>query len=393
MDDAPETRWPAPPPPPPPRPPGRSGIGVVGALLLIGLGMLIYRFAVPRLLGPLHDPNATSRTVLARGDLAESEKGTIALYKAASRAVVHITNVGLRSSPFSMDVRAVRQGTGSGFVWDTRGYVVTNAHVVRAGQQYRVTLADDTTYQADLVGAEPSVDVAVLKLRGAPAEKLLPLAVGSAADLEVGQSVYAIGNPFGLDQTLTTGVVSGLGREINTDAGETIRGVIQTDAAINPGNSGGPLLDSAGRLIGMNTAIISPSQASAGIGFAIPVEMVNGIVPRLIRGARESAGLGVTLGPDSALRQRGMEGALVINVLPDSAAQKAGVRGTRQDPETGEIELGDVIVAIDEKPIRGQLDLGTVLDAYQVGQAARLTVLRKAERVTLDVTLQQVVRR
>jgi S1-C subfamily serine protease len=365
----------------------------VGALLLIGLGMLIYRFVVPRLPGSLHDRQATGRAVVARGDLAPAEKSTIELYKQASRSVVHITSVGLRRSLFSMDVRAIPQGTGSGFVWDTSGYVVTNAHVVRSGQQYRVTLADDSTYAADLVGAEPSVDVAVLKLRGAPSEALVPLAVGTAHDLEVGQSVFAIGNPFGLDQTLTTGVVSGLGRTITTDEGEPIRGVIQTDAAINPGNSGGPLLDSAGRLVGMNTAIISPSQASAGIGFAVPVEIVNTVVPRLIRGRSERAGLGVTLGPDSALRRHKVEGALVLQVLPDSAAAKAGLQGTREDPRSGQIVLGDVIVAIDDKPVRGQLDLGNVLDAYQPGQRAKVTVLRGSERLTLDVMLQPVLRR
>jgi S1-C subfamily serine protease len=369
--DAPDDRLDyLPPPPRPPAPPARGGIGIVGALLLIGLGMLIYRFVVPRVVGgALHDRDAGSRPVAARGELAPAEHSTIELYKQASRSVVHITSVGLRRSIFSMDVRAIPQGTGSGFVWDTQGYVVTNAHVVRSGQQFRVTLADDSTYAADLVGAEPSVDVAVLKLRGAPSEKLEPLALGTASDLQVGQSVFAIGNPFGLDQTLTTGVVSGLGRTISTDEGESIRGVIQTDAAINPGNSGGPLLDSAGRLIGMNTAIISPSQASAGIGFAVPVEIVNTVVPRLIRGRTERAGLGVTLGPDSALRQQKLEGALVLQVLPDSAAAKAGLQGTREDARTGQIVLGDVIVAIDDKPVRGQLDLGTVLDAYQPGRA------------------------
>jgi S1-C subfamily serine protease len=356
--------------------------------------MLIYRYVVPRVAGGrLYDPDAQARPVLARGELAPAEQSTIALYRQASRSVVHITNVALRRSMLSMDVRAIPQGTGSGFVWDTQGYVVTNAHVVRSGQHFRVTLADDSTYAADLVGAEPTVDVAVLRLRGAPAEKLQPLALGTAADLQVGQSVFAIGNPFGLDQTLTTGVVSGLGREISTDQGESIRGVIQTDAAINPGNSGGPLLDSAGRLIGMNTAIISPSQASAGIGFAVPVEIVNTMVPRLIRGRTERAGLGVILGPDSALRQQKLEGALVLEVTPGSAAQKAGLRGTREDPRTGQIELGDVIVAIDDKPVKGQLDLGTVLDAYQPGQPAKVTVQRGAERLTLDVTLQPVLRR
>lgn len=294
---------------------------------------------------------------------------------------------------FSLDVRAIPQGTGSGFVWDTQGVVVTTAHVVRGAQRFRVTLADDSTWEADLVGAEPSVDVAVLRLRGAPAERLVPLALGAASSLEVGQHVFAIGNPFGLDQTLTTGVVSGLGREIATDEGETIRGVIQTDAAINPGNSGGPLLDSAGRLVGMNTAILSPSQASAGIGFAVPVETINSVVPRLVRGSSERAGLGVTLGPDSVLRARRLEGALVLQVLPGSAAEAAGVRGTREDPRTGRIDLGDVIVAVDGTPVRGQLDLGPVLDAFQPGQAVRVEVLRAGERVTLPVTLQPVLRR
>lgn len=380
------------PAPQPPRGPRASLLLLCGALLVLG-GMLLERVlarAEPR---PLHDAAATARPVAARGELAPAEQGTIALYKQASRSVVHITTLGLRRGMFSLDVRAIPQGTGSGFVWDTQGVVVTNAHVVRGAQRFRVTLADDSTWEADLVGAEPSVDVAVLRLRGAPAERLVPLALGAASSLEVGQHVFAIGNPFGLDQTLTTGVVSGLGREIATDEGETIRGVIQTDAAINPGNSGGPLLDSAGRLVGMNTAILSPSQASAGIGFAVPVETINSVVPRLVRGSSERAGLGVTLGPDSVLRARRLEGALVLQVLPGSAAEAAGVRGTREDPRTGRIDLGDVIVAVDGTPVRGQLDLGPVLDAFQPGQAVRVEVLRAGARLALQVTLQPVLRR
>jgi S1-C subfamily serine protease len=226
--------------------------------------------------------DAQPRAITPRGALQADELANINLFKQASPSVVNITSLGVQRDMFSMNVQQVPRGTGTGFVWDAQGHIVTNFHVIQGGQGARVTLSDQSVYDAKLVGAFPDRDLAVLQI-DAPKEKLPPLAMGSSRDLVVGQRVYAIGNPFGLDQTLTMGIVSALNREIESFNNRTIRGVVQTDAAINPGNSGGPLLDSAGRLIGVNTQIASPSGASAGIGFAIPVDEVNRIVPRRTR--------------------------------------------------------------------------------------------------------------
>ncbi|MFO0867302.1 MAG: trypsin-like peptidase domain-containing protein, partial [Gemmataceae bacterium] len=224
------------------------------------------------------DPNAQPRTVAPRGDLAEDEKSTINLFKAASPSVVHIRSIQSRTDPFGFQMNKVEAGSGTGFVWDEKGRIVTNFHVVKGATELQVTLADHSTWRAVQINYDESKDLAVV-WTDAPKERLKPLPVGESAKLLVGQKVFAIGNPFGLDQTLTTGIISARGREIDSAVGQTIKNVIQTDAAINPGNSGGPLLDSAGRLIGVNTAIISPSGSSAGIGFAIPVDEVNRVVP------------------------------------------------------------------------------------------------------------------
>jgi S1-C subfamily serine protease len=216
-----------------------------------------------------------------RGELAADEQSTIALYKRCAPSVVHITSLARQTNPYTLNVQQIPRGTGSGFVWSKDGFVVTNYHVIQGASGATVTLADGTSHRARLVGAYPDKDLAVLRI-DAPAAALYPIDVGTSADLQVGQKVFAIGNPFGLDQTLTTGVISALNREIESVTGRPIRGVVQTDAAINPGNSGGPLLDSYGRLIGVNTAIASPNGASAGIGFAIPVDEVNRVVPELI---------------------------------------------------------------------------------------------------------------
>src|SRR5688572_23466212 len=229
--------------------------------------------------------DANPRVPATRQALSPDEVNNINVFKAASPSVVNITTLAVARDAFSMNVQQVPRGTGTGFVWDERGYIVTNFHVVQEASGARVTLADQTSYRAQLVGVFPDRDLAVLKI-DAPRQKLPPLAIGSSKELAVGQKVYAIGNPFGLDQTLTTGVVSALDREIDSVNQRTIRGVVQTDAAISPGNSGGPLLDSAGRMIGVNTAIYSMSGSSAGIGFAIPIDEVNRIVPRLIRDGR-----------------------------------------------------------------------------------------------------------
>jgi S1-C subfamily serine protease len=239
-----------------------------------------------------------------------------------------------------------------------------------------------------LVGAAPDKDLAVLKI-SAPAEKLRPIPIGDSRNLLVGQSVFAIGNPFGLDQTMTSGIVSALGREIQSVTGRTIQGVIQTDAAINPGNSGGPLLDSAGRLIGVNTAIFSPSGASAGIGFAVPVEVVNRVVPEVIRHGRViRPGIGVTVAHERLAERLGIEGVLVINVQKGSSAEAAGLRGTSQ--RGAEIILGDVIVSIQNKKITSYDDLKNEFDNYKVGDVVELGILRDGKSLTIPVRLEEV---
>ncbi|MHC5010305.1 MAG: S1C family serine protease [Planctomycetota bacterium] len=335
-------------------------------------------------------PPADPRPVAARGDLDTQEQSTIELFRRASPSVVHIANVALRRNPWTRDVTAIPQGAGSGFIWDEDGHVVTNAHVLRDGDRFDVTLADGNTWPARLVGAEVDKDVAVLRIDGPEDQTYRPLAVGTSADLQVGQSVYAIGNPFGLDQTLTTGVISGLGREIRALTGRRIRDVIQTDAAINPGNSGGPLLDSAGRLLGMNTALYSPTGTSAGIGFAVPVDTINRIVPRLLGGDRaQRAGLGVTFLPSNYTVGR-IRGVVVQQVMPDSAAARAGLQPTRRDPKSGRVILGDVIVALDGRPVTSEVDLLDLLDEKEIGDLVTVTVERGKTRTDVDLTLQPV---
>jgi S1-C subfamily serine protease len=240
-------------------------------------------------------PSAQPRGITPRGDLGAAEQATINQFKAAAPSVVHVTNVAVCQDPFSLYTREIPRGTGTGFIWDTDGFIVTNYHVVDGASRVRVVLADRSTYDSDQIWGYADKDLAVIRI-DAPKGKLKPIAVGTSRDLQVGQETLAIGNPFGLDQTLTTGVVSALDREIESANGLPIRGVIQTSAAINPGNSGGPLLDSAGRLIGVNTAILSPSGTFAGIGFAIPVDEVNRIVPQLVaQGQRERPRLGIPI--------------------------------------------------------------------------------------------------
>jgi len=288
---------------------------------------------------------------------------------------------------WNFSTQEVPEGTGSSFVWDEGGHVVTNYHVIKGAGAAHVTLADHTTLRASLVGAAPDKDLAVLHI-DAPKNKLVPIMVGKSSDLQVGQMAYAIGNPFGLDLTLTTGVISALDREIQSVTKRTIKNVIQTDAAINPGNSGGPLLDSAGRLIGINTAIYSPSGSSAGIGFALPVDEVNRVVPQLIKkGKLERPGLGVRLLADQNARELGVEnGAVVLNVYHDGPADKAGLRPTRRT-RSGRISLGDVILAIDDKPIEKANDLFDVLEKYKIGDTVTLTILRDEKQTQVQATL------
>jgi S1-C subfamily serine protease len=336
----------------------------------------------------LHDPDAQPRLVTARGDLAEDEKNTIELFRNASPSVVYITSIAVRRSLFNLNVYEIPQGTGSGFIWDKKGRVVTNYHVISDANRIEVTLADRTTWKGILVGAAPDRDIAVLQI-SAPASKLRPIVIGDSDDLLVGQKVFAIGNPFGLDQTLTTGVVSALNREITSVTGRTIHGVIQTDAAINPGNSGGPLLDSAGRLIGVNTAIYSPSGGSAGVGFAVPVSEVNGVVPQIIRtGKVIRPGLGVSLANKQLARELNVEGVLIINVQPGSAADKAGLQGTREVADG--IVLGDVIIAVNDKKVSDYNELRDELELHEVGDTVVLTVERSGENMQVDIVLEAV---
>jgi S1-C subfamily serine protease len=330
--------------------------------------------------------SAEPRAITPRGDLSSDETSTIELFKAVSPAVVHVTSVEVRRGRLSLNMFEIPQGTGSGFVWDTDGHVVTNFHVIQNADRAEVTLNDNTVWRATIVGTAPDKDVAVLKI-DAPKEKLTKIALGTSNNLQVGQKVFAIGNPFGLDQTLTTGVISGLGREIQSVTKRPISGVIQTDAAINPGNSGGPLLDSAARLIGINTAIYSPSGAYAGIGFAVPVDTVNRIVPQLLaHGKVVRPGLGIVPASEQIVRQLKVQGVLVLSVPDGSAAQQAGLVGTTQGPQSW--ILGDLIVSLDGEPVKELNDLYRALDKHEVGDVVKLDVVRKGEKRTVEVKLQ-----
>jgi S1-C subfamily serine protease len=358
---------------------------VVITCCIIGLGWMLESPAQ----GQLRNPNAAPRTITPRGGLNTEERATIGLFRQASPSVVYITTLARQRDLFSLNIAEIPQGSGSGCIWDQDGHIITNSHVIQGASAARVTLADHSVWDAQLVGVAPDHELAVLYIK-APKNQLRPLAIGTSADLEVGQSVFAIGNPFGLDQTLTTGIISALGREINATTGRTIAGVIQIDAAINPGNSGGPLLDSAGRLIGINTAIVSSSGTSSGIGFAVPVDTVNRIVPQLIRqGEVTRAGLGVRIGDDRVSRRFKLPGVLIIEVDKGSAAEAAGLRGTRVDAKGG-TTLGDIIVAIDGNRIETSNDLFNALEKRAVGETVKVTVARGETRLSVSVTLQAV---
>ena len=378
--------------PPPSRPPagGRSNWLLLIFSLLIAL--LLWRSFFHRPVERLN-PDAQARPIAPAGSLAEDEKATISLYRQASKSVVNITTSEVGRN-FNLDVLEMPKGSGTGFIWDEKGYIVTNFHVVDGGNKFRVTLSDQSPWDAVFVGGEPNKDLAVLKIE-APAARLQPLLVGTSGDLEVGQKVFAIGNPFGLDQTLTTGVISGLGRQIKAVTGRVIDGVIQTDAAINPGNSGGPLLDSRGRLIGVNAAIFSPSGASAGIGFAIPVDTVQRIVPQILRhGKVIRPGLAAAYAPDQIAARLGLKGVLVGTVKPGGPADQAGLIPMRRSAG-GDILLGDLIVAVDGKPTETVESLLDALDKHEIGGSVKLTVLRgvlspNEQTLELTATLQGV---
>lgn len=334
---------------------------------------------------PRHDPQAVPHSVTARGDLAADELNTIEVFKKISPSVVYITSITLQRDLFSLNAVEIPQGTGSGFIWDDQGRVVTNYHVISDAGRIQVTMADNSSWKATLIGAAPDKDLAVLQI-DAPRHLLRGIPVGEAKNLLVGQKVFAIGNPFGLDQTMTSGIISALGREIKAVTGRQIHGMIQTDAAINPGNSGGPLLDSAGRLIGVNTAIYSPSGAYAGIGFAVPVEEVNTVVPQLIRhGKLIRPGIGAVLADTRLARRLGVEGVLILQVEKNSPAHRAGLRPTEQ--RGNEIILGDIIAGVAGKAIRSYDELRTELERYQVGDEVVLSIVRDNRALEVAVQL------
>lgn len=334
-------------------------------------------------------PDVSPRTVAARGDLAADEKATIELFENSRDSVVFITTKALVRDFWTRNVFMVPRGTGSGFIWDDAGHVITNFHVIEGTNEAMVKLSDGRDYRAALVGASPAHDIAVLRI-GVGFKRPPPVPLGTSHDLKVGQRVFAIGNPFGLDWTLTTGIISALDRSLSGN-GVTIEHLIQTDAAINPGNSGGPLLDSAGRLIGITTAIYSPSGANAGIGFAVPVDTLNRVAPQLIRrGKYIRPALGIEL--DEGINERlktllRVNGIVILRVSPGSAAERAGLKGAMVSRDGG-IVPGDIITAVDGKQVDTVSKLLARMDDHAVGDTLKVTVLREGQMIDIVVTLQ-----
>jgi S1-C subfamily serine protease len=324
------------------------------------------------------------RPVAARGDLSEAEQSIIELFERVSPSVVQVVGRQGGRNLFNEDDAGVLSGTG--FVWDGAGDIVTNNHVVNGTTEVAVRLATGGALAADIVGTAPNYDLAVIRLRN-PQMALKPVAIGSSADLKIGQFAFAIGNPFGLDQSLTFGVISALHRRLPTSSGHQITNVIQTDAAVNPGNSGGPLLDSSGRVVGVNTAIISPSGSNAGVGFAIPMDVVNRVVPQLIRDGRvPTPGIGIVAVSEQDATRLGVEGIPILRTLPNSPAARAGLRGV----DTRTRALGDVIVSVNGKPVQRLSDLTNELDEVAVGHDVKLGILHDNHTETITVTVADV---
>ena len=361
----------------------------------------------PRGDGPVNLPmpaksetrDASYRTVQVKQRLTDGERETVNLFNDAKSSVVYITNVAVRRDAFTLNLTEAPQGAGSGIVWDAKGHIVTNYHVIAKANQLKVSflpkeggVAKQKVFDAAIVGFDDDKDIAVLQVTDPEALRVMkPLVIGTSGEAMVGQRVYAIGNPFGLDHTLTTGIISGLGREIQSgNTGRPIDGIIQTDAAINPGNSGGPLLNSSGQLIGINTAIYSASGTSSGVGFALPSDMVSGIVDQIIRTGRVTRPiLGVSFAPDGALDQLGLGGVLVLDAREGGPAYRAGVRSTSRD-ESGRLILGDIIIELAGEPIQDSSDLYRTLDKLQVGETVEMKLIRGVEKVTTQIQLDDI---
>lgn len=325
----------------------------------------------------------------AVGDLGADERANIEIFERVSPAVTFITNKRLQRDYFSFSIMEIPQGTGSGFLWDNKGHIVTNFHVIYEADEIEVRLRNGKSYDAEVVGADPDHDLAVLQI-DATNLNIAPLMLGSSNDLRVGQKVLAIGNPFGLDSTLTTGIISALGRTIQSMTKRYIHDVIQTDAAINPGNSGGPLLDSFGRLIGVNTAIMSPSGTYSGVGFAVPVDTVNRVVTKLINhGKVERPGLGISLIPEHIMSRIGIEGVGILDVFKGSSAEDAGLREVKRLPN-GRVEMGDIIIEVDGSTIRKSSDLIKILDRHEVGDEVDIVIIRRSVKKTIRIVIQSV---
>jgi S1-C subfamily serine protease len=372
---------------------------------LVVLGVFLGQFVVNRIEMSRMAKAQVPREVAPRGPLTAEEQSTVGLFEQSSPSVVYVTTLQRMRDRFTRDVTDVPAGTGSGFLWDDLGHVVTNFHVIQQGLMsdatFTVTFSDQATYRAEVVGVAPNNDLAVLRI-DAPKDRLRPLVVGTSSDLKVGQSVLAIGNPFGLDKTLTTGIVSALGRTIQSPSGLPIEDVIQTDAAINPGNSGGPLIDSAGRLIGVNTQIASPNAAagvagSVGIGFAIPVDTVNRIVPSMLRNYRPGRpgtptqpvlGIGRLL--DDRVnaefsRRLGVMGLIVVAVDPNGGAAKAGIRGV--DLQAENPTVGDIILEVGGRKVTSRSDLIVALSRFDPGQSVTVKVWNAGAEREVQVML------
>ena len=362
----------------------------IRTLLFVLIGLITLLFLLPRFEALWLSMHAEPRAVTARGALSDTERTNIEIFRQASPSVVYITTLTDRLNLWTRDITRIPRGTGSGFVWDQQGHIITNYHVLEGASEIRIHLSDRRSFSAVLVGASPDHDIAVLRIPMV-SDMPAPLPIGTSSDLQVGQMMYAIGNPFGLDQTLTTGVVSALDRSLYNENGSQIKGLIQTDAAINPGNSGGPLLDSAGRLVGINTAIYSPSGVYAGIGFAVPVDTVNRIVPQLIaKGHYRRPQLGITIdhGLNKIITDKlGIKGVAVIGVREGSPAYRAGLRSMRRRSAEGMV-AGDIILSIGGDEVTTPALLLDTLEKYDSGDRIELKYLRGNEVKSTMITLE-----